>query len=191
MALDLDAFNDLAEVDTDPDKSIVERLRFDDALDLPHQLTDVDLWLNYCNDDLYYLDKEVRALIKKSRYTRESKGYMKTAVPLVFMQIFGRKTTPADSQVCRMLHQLLTYYCTKYTGTSKIGGVRFSRVYHFSKYAMRSRRPMSLRLRLEESEDGGEHNFRQYNTSKDKRVKSRRGTTTHGPLADGTGRVSD
>lgn len=185
MGLDLTAFNELAQIDDDPDQSIVERLRFDDALEIPHQLTDVDVWLNYCNDDLYHLDKAVRALIKKSRWTRETKGKMKTAVPLVFMQIFGRRAEPGDSRVCRQLHTILKYYCTSYTGISKIDGVRFSRVYHFSKYAMRSRRPMSLRLRLEESADAGEHNFREYRLSKDKRGESRRGVTQNGPFADG------
>lgn len=191
MALDLNAFNELANVDTEPDQTVVDRLRFDDALDIPHQLTDVDLWINYCNDDLYHLDKAVRELIRKSRYTRETKGKMKTAVPLVFLGIFGRKPTPKDSQVCVMLHRLLTYYCTSYTGTSKIAGVRFNRVYHFSKYAMRSKRPMSLRLRLEESTDGGANSFREYGTGKDKRASSRRGATPHGPLAHEPGRVPE
>lgn len=185
MALDLDAFNDLANIDTDPDQSVIERLRFDDALEIPHQLADVDVWLNYCNDDLYYMDKAVRKFISKTRWTRMTKGKMKTAVPLVFLQIFGRKTTPADSRVCVMLHRLLQYYCTSYTGSSKIQGVRFSRVYHFSKYACRSRRAMSLRLRLEESRDGGDHNFREYKPVGDKRAQPRRGVTQNGPLADG------
>lgn len=186
MTLDLAAFNELAQIDEEPDSTIIERFRFDDALEVPHQLTDVDLWLNYCNDDLYYLDKAVRSLINKSRWTRLTKGKMKTAVPLVFVQIFGRKPTPSDSQVTRMLHALLRYYCTSYTGTSKIAGVRFSRVYHFSKYAMRSKRAMSLRLRLEES-NAADSSFRPYATGKDKRAQSRRGATTNGPLADGAG----
>lgn len=191
MGLDLEAFNALADVDDSPDSSIIERLRFDDALEIPYQLTDVDLWLNYCNDDLYHLDKAVRNLINKSRYTRLTKGQMKTAVPLVFMQIFGRKTKPSDSRVCMMLHRLLRYYCTKYTGTSKIDGVRFSNVYYFSKYAMRSKRPMSLRLRLEESEDAGPSNFREYRPGEDKRAKPRRGVTSHGPFADGPGSTQE
>ena len=185
MALDLTELNDLAGVDEEPDQSIIDRFRFDDALDIPYQLTDLDIWLNYCNVDLYMLDKAVRGIIKSSRYSRESRGKMKTAVPLVFMQIFGRKTEPKDQMVCRKLHKILTYYCTSYTGSSKIAGVRFARVYHFSKYAMRSRRPLSLRLRLEESADAGEHNFREYRLSKDKRGESRRGVTQNGPFADG------
>lgn len=184
MALDLDALKQLANVDPEPDKNIIERLRFDDALEIPHQLTDVDVWLNYCNDDLYYLDKALREWLKKTRWTREKKGKMKTAVPLVFMQIFGRKAGPGDSQVSAMLHRLLRYYCTSYTGASKISGVRFSHVYHFSKYACNSKRAMSLRLRMEESNNAGESNFREYGAGADKRAQSRRGTTPHGPLAD-------
>jgi hypothetical protein len=188
MGLDLDAFNDLTRVDTNPDNSIIERLRFDDALEIPHQLTDVDLWLNYCNDDLYHLDKEVRAVIARTRWTRMTKGKMKTAVPLVFAQIFGRHTEPKDSRVCLILHRLLVYYCTSYTGTSKISGVRFNRVYHFSKYACRSRRPMSLRLRMEEA-DGKPIQYNVYAAGQDKRAEPRRGTTQNGPLADGPGRL--
>lgn len=189
MALDLDAFNDLFEIPDDDEPNIIERLRFDDSLDIPHQLTDVDLWLNYCNDDLYHLDKAVRKLIARSRWTRLTRGRMKTAVPLVFMQIFGRKAGPQDSKVCRMLHRLMEYYCTSYTGTSKIDRVRFDRVYYFSKYACRSKRPMSLRLRLEES-DGAASSFREYKLGEDKRSKSRPGVTAHGPLANERGRVS-
>jgi hypothetical protein len=186
VGLDLNAFNDLANVDSDPDDNIIERLRFDDALEIPHQLTDVDLWLNYCNDDLYYLDKEVRKVINRTRWTRVRKGSTKTAVPLVFFQIFGRKTEPGDSRVCMMLHRLLRYYCTSHTGTSKIAGVRFTKVYHFSKYACRSKNPMSLRLRLEEA-NGEARQFSEYDAGKDKRAVTRRGVTQNGPFADGRG----
>jgi len=183
MPLDLDAINELANIDTEPDQTIIQRFRFDDALEIPHQLTDVDLWLNYCNDDLYHLDKSVREFISKSRWTRVTKGKMKTAVPLVFLSIFGRKTEPKDSRVCVMLHRLMEYYCTSYTGTSKITGIRFSRVYHFSKYACRSKRPMSLRLRLEVSD--GQSSLSEYATGQDKRAQPRRGVTQNGPLANG------
>jgi len=191
MALDFEDLNHVAQVDTEPDQSIIDRLRFDDALDIPHQLADLDVWLNYCNDDLYHLDKAIRAYIKKTRWSRQKKGRLTTAVPLVFMQIFGRKPGPHDSHVCMMMHRILQYYCTSYTGTSKIAGVRFTRVYHFSKYAMRSKRPMSLRLRLEESKDGGDHVFREYKPRADKRGRARRGATAYGPFADGTSGQKD
>lgn len=190
MALDFDALNEVAQVDTEPDKTIIERLRFDDALEVPHQLTDLDMWLNYCNDDLYHMDKAIRGYIKKSRWTRERRGQMKTALPLVFLALFGRKPEPSDSQACIMMHRLLVYYCTKYTGTSKISGQRFNRVYYFSKYAMRSKRPMSLRLRLEES-NGSANSFRAYGAGQDKQAKPRPGVTAHGPLADGTSGIPE
>lgn len=181
--LDLTALNDIAPVDSEPEPSIVERLRFDSDLDIPHQLTDVDLWLNYCNDDLYYLDKAVRELIKKTRWTRQTRGKMKTAVPLVFLQIAGRPAEAKDSRTCMMLHRILRYYCTSYTGISKINGVRFSKVYHFSKYACRSKRALSLRLRLEES-NGDDSSFRAYGTGQDKRAEPRPGVAQNGPFAD-------
>jgi hypothetical protein len=183
MALDLDDFKDLAKPAGEPEQSIVERLRFDSDLEIPHQLTDVDLWLNYCNDDLYYLDKAVREIIKKTRWTRQTKGKMKTAVPLVFMQIAGRRPEAKDSRTCMMLHRILRYYCTSYTGISKIDGVRFSKVYHFSKYACRSKRALSLRLRLEES-DGSDTSFREYGAGQDKRAEPRPGVAQNGPFAD-------
>ena len=188
--LDLSALNDIAKIKpTEPDKSILERLRFDDALDIPHQLSDVDVWINYCNDDLYELDRAVRAFIKKSRWTRETKGSMKTSVPLTFLAIFGRKPTAKDSYTCMIMHRLMRYYCTSYTGTSKISGQRFNHVYHFSKYACVSKRALSLRLRLEES-NGANSSFREYSPGQDKRAEPRRGVTQHGPLADGRGRTA-
>lgn len=190
MPLDLGAFDHMTKLAPEYDESIVERLRFDDALDVPHQLTDVDVWLNYCNDDLYNLDKAVRIVINKTRWSRKTKGYMKTAVPLMFMQIFGRRAEDRDSHVCKMMHRILEYYCTSFTGTTKIAGQRFNRVYYFSKYACRSKRPMSLRLRLEES-NGSDNSFREYNAGEDKRKQSRRGVAPHGPLADERGRLPE
>lgn len=190
MALDFEALNEFAKVDTEPDSTIIERLRFDSELEIPHQLTDLDMWLNYCNDDLYHMDKAIRGYINKSRWTRLTKGQMKTAVPLVFLNLFGRKPDAHDSQVCSMMHRILLYYCTKHTGTSKIAGQRFKKVYYFSKYAMRSKRPMSLRLRLEES-DGSVNSYRAYGTGRDKAAVPRPGVTAHGPLANGAGGVPE
>lgn len=154
MALDLVGFNKLVGVETDPDETIIEQLRFDDALEIPHQLTDLDMWKNYTDDRLYELDKEVRAFINKSKYNvRRSRGYMKTAVPIVFMYIFGRAAGPEDSQICVILHRLLKYYATKVTGSTTLDRQRYTRVYYFSKYAMYGKRPYSIRLRLEENAD--------------------------------------
>lgn len=189
MALDLDAFNDI--VLEEEEENIIERLRFDDSLEIPHQLTDVDLWLNYCNDDLYHMDKEIRAYIKKTRWHRVKRGSFKTAAPLIFIHLFGRKATPADSHTCRMIHKLLDYYCTKYTGTSMINGIRFSRVYYFSKYACTGKRPLSIRLRLEEADGEFKGSFREYKLSKSKRAKPRPGVTAHGPFANGGGGVPE
>lgn len=152
MGLNLEGFNQLAGVNTDPDETLIEQLRFDDALEIPHQLTDLDMWKNYTDDRLYELDKEVRAFINKSRYgARRTKGCMRTAVPLVFMYIFGRAAGPEDSQICVILHRLLKYYCTRNTGSTTLDGTRFTRVYYFSRYAMSGKRPYSIRLRLEEN----------------------------------------
>ena len=171
MAIDLVGFNQLAGVEEDPDQSFLDGLRYDDALDIPHQLTDIDMWNNYCDDRLYLLDKEVREFVTSTKYTRQTKGHMKTAVPLVFAFIFGRSPQPEDSQVCVMLHRLLEYYCTRYTGSTKLGNKRVSRAYYFSRYAMNSKRPMSIRLRLEEKND--QWSLREYGTNQVKGPKPR------------------
>lgn len=159
MPIDLEGFNEFADVhDIDPEESVVNRLRFDDALEIPFQMTDMDVWANYVDDDLYELDKKVREYLKATRYSREKNGKMKTAVPLVFGWMFGRKPTPKDSQVCVTLHRLLSYYCTKKTGATAIKGQRFTHVYHFSKYAAKNKQPLSLRLRMELS--NGDPNYR-------------------------------
>lgn len=138
----------------DPDEGIVDRLRFDDSLDVPVELTDLELWSNYINQDLYDMDVKVREFLKKTRYSREKHNGYRTTASVVFAWIFGRRAEPSDGAACRMLHELLKYYCTSYTGATTFKGKKVARVYEFSKYATSSKRPYSLRLRLEES-DGG------------------------------------
>ena len=137
-----------------PDEKVVERLRFDDALKVPLELTDLDLWSNYVDDDLYEMDKKVREFLKGTRYARLHKGGYRTTASVVFAWIFGRQPEPNDGAVCRTLHELLKYYCTSYTGATTYQGKKVNRVYEFSKYSVSKKRPYSLRLRLEESADG-------------------------------------
>lgn len=121
---------------------------------LPLGLTEVEAWENYTNDKLYELDKMIRMWLKKTWYHRQTEGKMRTAVPILFTYLFGRKPTPADSQTCRMMHTILEYYCTRYTKRSTINRQKFSRVYWFSKYSCKVHRPYSIRLRLEQMHDG-------------------------------------
>lgn len=138
----------------EPDKGIIERLRFDDCLNVPIELTDADLWTNYINQDLYEMDKKVREFISKTAYRRRKEGGYRTTASLVFAWIYGRQPEAGDGAACKMLHELLKYYCTSYTGVTTYMGKKVSRVYEFSKYACDNRRPYSLKLRLEEGEDG-------------------------------------
>lgn len=156
----------------EPDKDIIERLRFDDALDVPIEITDLDLWANYVNEDLYQMDKKIREFFKAIRSKRERKGGYRTTSSIVFAWMFGRKPTPADSATCRMLHRLLEYYCTSYTGRTTYGGKTVPRVYEFSRYATHRKRPYSLKLRLEEAKDG--QDVWRNGPSKDKRRRGRR-----------------
>ena len=135
-------------------ESIIERLRFADSLDVPIELTDSEMWANYVNEDLYEMDKKVREFLKKTKYTRLQKGGYRTTASLVFAWIYGRQPTAKDSSACRMLHELLRYYCTGYTGKTTFNGKKVPRVYVFSKYAFSKKRPYSLKLRLEESGAG-------------------------------------
>lgn len=143
----------------DPDESIIDRLRFDDALNIPIELTDAEMWTNYINEDLYELDKKVREFLGKTTYQRRKGGY-KTTASLVFAWIYGRQPKAEDGAACRMLHELLKYYCTEYTGQTTFNGKKVTRVYVFSRYSFEHRRPYSLKLRLEES-DAGKNVWRQ------------------------------
>lgn len=162
---------------SDPDvDNVVERLRDDDALEIPIELTDLDVWVNYMNDDLYYMDMKVREFLKKTRYKRQSKGGYRTTASVVFAWIYGRRPEPRDGSVCRLLHELLKYYCTSYTGKTTFHGKPVDRVYRFSKYATNSKRPYSLRLRMEESNGEGDV----FKSGPDSKVDKR----SHGRRAD-------
>ncbi len=158
----------------DPDPDIIERFRDEDALDFPIQMTDLDVWSNYINEDLYVMDKKVREFLKKTRYAREKKGGYRTTVSVVFAWIYGRKPEPKDSAVSRMLHELMKYYCTSYTGPTTYMGKKVQRVYEFSKYASENRRPYSLKLRMEEMDEGKDP-FRQPGDGTGNRDKRRHG----------------
>lgn len=159
-----------------PDESIVDRLRFDDSLNVPIELTDADLWTNYINEDLYEMDKKVREFLKKTTWKRRKNNGYKTTASLVFAWIFGRQPEPGDGAACRMLHEILKYYCTSYNGPTTYMGKKVTRVYNFSKYAFENRRPYSLKLRLEES-DGGKDPWRK--SPVDDSGKQRHGRRKH------------
>lgn len=140
----------------DPDfDPIVERLRDDDALDVPIELTDLDVWCNYMNDDLYHMDVKVREFLKKTRYQRQAKDGYRTTASVVFAWIYGRQPEARDGAACRLLHELLKYYCTSYTGATTFHGKPVTRVYRFSKFSANDKRPYSLKLRMEEANGRG------------------------------------
>lgn len=174
----LDASELLAAVGGDapePDKDILERFRFDESLQVPIELTDLDLWANYVNEDLYLMDKKIREFFKRIRWKQEHKGGYKTTASVMFAWIYGRQPEPRDGYACRMIHELLKYYCTSYTGQTTFGGKPVSRVYKFSRYATKNKRPYSLRLRLEVLKDGQNPWRRSPVSDESKRSNSRRG----------------
>lgn len=132
-----------------PDRSIIERFRTEDSMEVPFELTDLDIWANYTNDDLYQMDVKVREFLSKTAYRRASKGGYRTTAQVVFAWIFGHRPEPRDGYACRLVHKLLKYYCTSYSGCTTYKGKRVNRVYRFSPYSCTSKRPLSLRLRLE------------------------------------------
>lgn len=137
----------------EPDQTILERFREDDYLQVPIEMTDLELWSNYVNEDLYIMDKKFREFFKKIRWKQQKRGGYKTTASAMFTWLYGRKAGPRDGYVCKMIHMLLKYYCTSFTGTTTFGGNKVNRVYKFSKYATKRKRPYSLKLRLEESGD--------------------------------------
>lgn len=124
-------------------------------VEVPVELTDLELWANYMDEDLYELDKKVREFLRKTRYKRESKGGYRTTAQAVFAWIYGRQPEPADGSRCRTIHTLLGYYCTSVTGATTFHGKPVSRVYRFSRFSGNSKRPYSLKLRMEESDGKG------------------------------------
>lgn len=138
----------------EPDKGIIERFRIDESLDIPVELTDIELWANYVNDDLYELDKKMQEFFKKIQWKKENQGGYKTTASAMFAWIYGRMPQAADGYACRMIHELLRYYCTSFTGRTTFKGKDVPCVYKFSKYSVRNKRPYSLRLRLEVMKGG-------------------------------------
>lgn len=176
--LDLSALTEaISNEDQRRDKDaadVISRMRDDDAMEIPIELTDLDLWSNYVNDDLYEMDVKVREFLKKTRYQRQAKGGYRTTSSVVFAWIYGRQPEPRDGSVCRLLNELLKYYCTSYTGRTTFQGKAVNRVYRFSRFATNSKRPYSLRLRMEEAGDNG-NVFKSGPYSKvDKRTHGRR-----------------
>lgn len=160
---------------------IVARFRNDDAIGVPIELTDLDIWANYTNENLYAMDKKVREFLKKTRYKRQEKGGYRTTASVVFAWIFGRPPEPPDGYIFRLLHELLMYYCTSYTGKTTYHGKPVNRVYRFSKYAVTNKRAYSLRLRMEEAEDGNTAVFRKGpNEGRDKRTHGRQPNRENG-----------
>lgn len=148
--LDISSLADCLEDGLEKDPTpITQRLRFDDALEIPPEITDAEIWANFVNDDLYYIEKQLREYFRRNITNKTKKKEFKTATPLVFMWMFGRPATPQDSGVCKILNKLLRYYCTRFTGQSHLGGRKFTHVYCFSPYATINKRPYSIKLRLE------------------------------------------
>jgi hypothetical protein len=133
-------------------KAVRKRLENNDLMD--YRYTDVDLWKNYTDDRLYELDRLLIKFFASTRWWRGQKkgmGEFKTAAHLVFAWIFNREPRDCDSAIMRTLHKLLTFYCTRKTGQTLIGGKRVPHVYYFSRASMQKKRlPCSLRLRMEE-----------------------------------------
>ena len=177
--LDLSALTEAISTESqrgDPDvDSVVDRLKDDDALEIPIELTDLELWSNYMNDDLYEMDVKVREFLKKTRYQRQAKGGYRTTSSMVFAWIYGRQPEPRDGAACRLLHELLKYYCTSYTGKTTFHGKPVNRVYRFSKFSGNAKRPYSLKLRIEEARGGNV-----FKSGPDSRVDKR----THGRRAN-------
>lgn len=164
---------------------IIDELRDDDMLEVPIEMTDLDVWSNYMSDEIYVLDKKVREFLKKTRYQRQTKDGYRTTAQVVFAWIFGRQPEPSDGAICRLLHTLLKYYCTRYTGATTFNGKPVTRVYYFSKFSGNQKRPYSLKLRMEESNGKGNVFRRGPDSGVDKRSYGRSANRPDGERDDG------
>ncbi len=187
--LDLSALTDAISNEgqqRDPEMDdVISRMRDDDAMEVPIELTDLDVWSNYMNDDLYEMDVKVREFLKRTRYQRLSKGGYRTTSSIVFAWIYGRQPEPRDGSVCRMLNTLLKYYCTSYTGRTTFKGKPVNRVYRFSKFSGNAKRPYSLKLRMEESNGKGDVFKAGPNSKVSKRTYGRRANRPDGEPSAG------
>lgn len=149
MPLDISGINDAFGLSEDPEhEAFVDKI-YDDALEFPFQLTDIDAWKNYTDDELYAVEKKFRVYLKETRSQRVQ-GKNKTALHLIFAYIYGRKPTPEDTRQNKTIKRVLEHYSTKVTGRSEIHGKPVAHVYYLTKNT-HLKKPLSLRLQLEES----------------------------------------
>lgn len=190
MALDFSSLEGMDEALGNVEEAGLDFSEFD----MPIALTDYELWQNYCDDELYDLDKALRKYLAKQKWRRRRDGGFKTSASLVFTYLFGRKPTQSDTRLTRKLNQLLRYYATRCSkGHARVNNKQYVRVYYFSKYASDNKRPYSLRLRMEEAEADGKgfrYTLRPNLDSKGKPNReggSGRGDTGSGSDDDGRG----
>lgn len=132
---------------------VAELLEEAEGAQFPAQITDEATWANYCDEELYLLDKKVREYLKSMQWYSKSNNGFRTTAGLVFAWIFGRTPTAKDGAVCRKLNRLLNYYCTKVIGVTTINGKRVEKAYKFSSQGGQFKRPLSIKLRMEVNEE--------------------------------------
>lgn len=130
------------------------------GFEMPVGLTDAELWENYCDEELYLLEKKLREYFKAQQSRAKNKNGYRTSAPLVFMWMFGRQPTQKDRGITTKLNRLLNFYAAKVTGKTTINGKNVEKTYHISKYGTFKRRALSVKLRIEDCEanDGRTHN---------------------------------
>lgn len=111
-------------------------------------------WANYCDDDLYMLEKLLR---KWFAACRESSRWMKTyknrryTMGMVVERIFGRKwDSSIDCRYSKKLKLLLQYYSTSVKPSGVIAGKKTNHPVYVIGTKRIDKRPYSLRLRIEE-----------------------------------------
>lgn len=112
-------------------------------------ITDLKVWDNYTDDELYELDKAVRKWIKQTDVKKIYKGKIRTTAQLVFLWIFGRQPDQyKDTRIIKKLNTLLRYYSQKEIHQTKLDHRNARNVYEFG---MNGGHKMaySIRLRLE------------------------------------------
>lgn len=168
-------FSQLLPDEHEGDEDFINEIKGDGV---PMLMVEPEAWVNYTDDNLYFMDKKVREFLKKARYKREHmKGGFRTTPQLVFAWIFGRKAETGDNKKWKYLRTLLEYYCTEWIGPTTFQGKKVSRVYKFPKRTLR--RPYSLRLRMEENVDDKDIWRRNPYAGEDKRSKPGRGNRAH------------
>lgn len=117
-------------------------------------------WDNYTDERLYEMDKLMRDFLRCKLENAEwcrTHWNRRMTQAMLWEALKGEKWTKEASGYTNALSKVATYYATRIQKEGYVlGKHRKRKVYTFGKKAVLNRRPLSLKLRLEEMAEAGE-----------------------------------